>query len=503
MNVMKKKTIDHSWNSVLLILLFGFMPLTSFAEDSGLGGLGKFVTDVGEGVSEMLDGLVPDFFESEEEQNQKESHTASSGPDQIPEQTGSELPVDPMDFLVMDPTQLELPSFPKSCGVSATLSVGEEIFLNKNPTVESAFDRVNTGARFLHLGELLIHLPISAGSQWPKDVNNELPSGNFLSTFFDIFKGNLVSLNKLRGDHILGTLFSKAPDFDSIPRYTPYSPSEPEVQQYGARVLGPKFNPEFNVVFDWLLRHYPDFEPKPEIFVSDLNGEPTEIFPSIVKAVRSLAENQEDLLKIEEEISIAHHTNISARKDVEETLWQIRNLKKQQLEKASSTEESVQNGQPNEMSHEDNGVSEELAELKEEFQVQQLIYEESVRAYELALNQLELAVNLIKKDQTKLEMEEQALAQNIQHVVEGTQKLICGSELETLIAAKHLVQGIPNLHKDLGTLVATGQSGVKRMQRIVLNLIALPWNVKTITIELGLLNKRIDIYDGLFEDRLE
>lgn len=521
---MKKKSKLQISVSFLFCLLFSCIPSIGSAEESLFGGLGEIFIEGIEKTKKQFGNLnlgspessekpqegvsQPDSNKTSSEPQEKPSPTASEESGKQSEQAEPELPFDPMDFVVMNPNQLQLPGFPKSCGWFAGLSVLGEVVLDKNASVESALDRINTAARFLHLSELVIHLPISAGAEWPKDVNREIPIGDWKHLISGVFEqgalqGRLLSLNKLHADYVQASLFRKVPELNTIPRYTLYNPSEMEVQNYGKKTLGPNFNPEYKIVFHWLLRHYPDFEPKSEIFMSNLDGEPTEIFPSIVKAVYSIAENQEGLKKIEEDISIAHHNKLSARKDVEETLWQIRLIKEQQLKKSSSAEPKAQKIQPHELSQEEKLMSEELAEFKKEFNTQQVIYETRVREYESALEKLNAEVNIIKQGQRKLTKEEQALAQNIQHTVEGTEKLMCGSEVETIIAGKHLVEGFPTLKNDLAALAVTGPVGLERMRNIVLNLIALPWNVKTISTELGLLDKRIAIYDGLFENRVK
>lgn len=526
---MKNKSRLLVSGSLVLLLLIGGSPLLGFAESSWLGGLEEFGKNLGKGIKEGIEKSKDkieelssessetsddsqktksalDSSSAAQEQQNPESQTAAVESNEEPEPAEPELPFDPMDFLVGDPTQLSLPPLPKSCGWLGVAGAIGEITLDKNPTVESALERVNTATRFLHLGELLIHLPMSAGSQWPKSANSELPSDGFKSIFTGLVKGavqgHLVSLNKMRGKYIVETLFQKAPEFVGISRYSLQRPAEDEVQRYGARILGSNFNPEFNAAFDWLLTHFAEYEPKPEVFGSDLDGEPTEIFPSIVKAVHSLAINQDTLLRIEEDISITHHSKVSARKDVEETLWQIRHIKEQQLDQASSSEDSQEQTQTAE-SPEDRERAEELEELKLELGTQQVRYGEIVKEYEQALKQLEVAISLIKNDQTKLNKEEQALAQNVQHVVEGTEKLMCGAELESIIAGKHLVEGSKNLKNELALLYSQQGSGREKMKGIVLNLVALPWNITIISTELGLLNQRIAIYDDLFEDRVE
>src|SRR5262249_16330416 len=46
---------------------------------------------------------------------------------------------------------------------------------SEEPTVESALDRVNTAARIIEIGDLIITtLPISAGADWPKKVSGSV-----------------------------------------------------------------------------------------------------------------------------------------------------------------------------------------------------------------------------------------------------------------------------------------------------------------------------------------
>jgi len=503
LDMKKKSGWFHSIWIVLFLMLYS-MPLTGFAQESELdAGMNK--------VKDLFSGFG-NFGQDEQQEN---SQADSSGQGQNQDQSGlsedseeleetvqfgdGEFPMDSTFLWGLDqvPSTPPIPNFMR-CGLGTIAELTTALAIGK-PSVESALDRVNTAARFLHLGELVIHLPISAGSEWPQKANNigveEVQNFSKIIIKERKLQQQNFSFTKLRGLYLQQLLFDQYPDLNTIPKYDLHDPSIQEVKALGTKILGSNYNPEFNSVFHWILRHYPNFEPKREIFLAGFNEKPTEIFPNMVQAVHSLAANQDSLQQVEEEISISQNNKWEMRRNMEDALIQIREVRSEQLKGADSKQKHTKEQQEE--------LSEEMEFLKEEFELQVVDYENAVKEYLLALEKLKVEMERIKDDQTALSKEQQALAQNIQHTVEIAQNVICGSEVQVGLASYYLYKGIPQFPDEIKTLISTRENGRERVRRIYINVVSLPWNLNTIISELGLLSARVTHFDDLFEDRLE
>lgn len=403
-------------------------------------------------------------------------------------------------MLDMSPTELA------KCGWSC---VKEGYDASKEvPTVEASLERVNTAARLVELGELMLHgLPLSAGSLWPQEMRGTLAldmqqAHQMLNEVYGqrpLYRagsGYQPSPWTARALELQKRLFTSPPDLHYERTYRAKPPSETDVHALGHKVLGTKYNPVFDKVFYRLLLYHPGFEPKRELFTAQFDGKAAEFYPNVMEAVFALAENRDDLLKLREAVLQAEEAREKAYRDVEESAQRIRQLKAKEFGQPATPEEAAQKGE--ESSH-----AKEIQDLENQFGVEKQEYDVAVADYKAALQQLSVGLGQIKQQVGAFTPEQRALAVNVQAVVDTARGLLGGTRMLLTVAEAHLPRAVPKVKQELRRIAMMGgDRAVERMKRIYVNGSALPLNVSVITTESGVLANDSQTYDGLFLSRL-
>lgn len=395
----------------------------------------------------------------------------------------------------------------KYCGLDAAMEAWN-VYTSEKPTVEASLDRVNTAARMLDLGGLMLHsLPISAGSEWPRQVKGSVPfteKGNLEQMMrndpvkYGSYGASATqsSALKVKALYLQSRLFSTYPDLYYEPTFRSKPPTEAEVNALGTKLLGPSYPPAFTKVLYHLLLFNPAFQPKRELFEGRFNGKPAEMYPNVMDAVLSLADDKKELEQLRESMLQVEEKKAKERRDIEETAQRIRQLQSQDAGKPSTAEEAAQRSEPG--AHRN-----EIEELKQQLEIQEKEFEESVKAYKEELTKLSIELAKIKDQSTAFTPEQQALAANVQATVEAVQGSLCDESVLLFIAGQQFYKALPNVKQELRDLFLTqGQTANKRIERVSANLATLPTNLKMFTTELGVQGDDAKAYDGLFKSRL-
>lgn len=394
------------------------------------------------------------------------------------------------------------PPNPLDCGISGAMEM-INAWRTETPSVEGSLDRINTAARLIDIGELVVEaLPISAGSMWPEQMGSSVPPAEEQRIkrqlmMQDRFYSQLNSSPlKIRAMYIQGLLFSNTPNLYFDRETVPTLPAEQDVQSLATKVLGPEDNPAFHEVFYRLLLYNPEFTPRKELFSANFQGKPSEVYVNMGKAVIALADNKEDLIQAQETVWSIGEKRVKAKRDVEEIVLQIR---QQRLE------EYVQWFQASEESGKSktSPFAKRIDELEEQYEIEEQEYEALGAEYEQALAQLEIEYDRLRDDQTALEPENETLAYNIQTATEDVENLLCHAHLLGGIAGYHLRTALPRFDDEVQRLASMGQAGSSRVQKLYVNGKALPLNLKIMLADLNSLNKVTSLYDDLFEHRIK
>ncbi len=379
---------------------------------------------------------------------------------------------------------------------------------NETPTVEASLERVNTAARLVELGELMLQgLPLSAGSLWPQEMRGTLTlnAQSFTRILQENYSQQTLYAAKLgfkpspwtgRALELQQRLFTTPPDLQYEPTYRPNAPSPEDVQVLAEKVLGKGYDRVFDKNVFRLLRYHPGFIPKREIFTAQFEGKPADFYPNVMDAVLALADNREDLLQFREAALQGEETCERAYRDVEESVQRIRDYKGRTFGNPATAEEAAQKG-------DENAPSKDLKELEGQYETEKKEYEDAVKAYQGSLQQLSVAVGQIRNQSSAFTVEQRALAINVQAVVDTAQTLLSGTRLLTAIAAVHAPKAILNVRQELQRIAAMGgDRAVERMKRIVVNGSLLKPNLSLLASESSVLDAESRPYDDLFEKRI-
>ncbi|MBP8116161.1 MAG: hypothetical protein KAY09_00385 [Nitrospira sp.] len=379
---------------------------------------------------------------------------------------------------------------------------------NETPTVEASLERVNTAARLVELGELMLQgLPLSAGSLWPQEMRgtltlnaqsfNRILQENYSQrTLYAAGLGFQPSPWTGRALELQQRLFTTPPDLHHEPTYRPKAPSAEDVQVLAEKVLGKGYDRVFDKTFFRLILVHPDFIPKREIFTAQFEGKPADVYPNVMDAVLALADNREDLLQFREAVLQGEETCERAYRDVEESVQRIRDLKDRTFGNPATAEEAAKKG-------DENASSKDLQELEGQYETEKKEYEDAVNAYQVSLQQLGVAVGQIRHQSSAFTVEQRALAINVQAVVDSAQTLLSGTRQLTAIAAVHVPKAILNVRGELQRIASMGgNSAVERMKRIVVNGSLLKPNLSLLASESSVLEAESKPYDELFEKRI-
>ncbi|MEC4889182.1 MAG: hypothetical protein RI101_03900 [Nitrospira sp.] len=377
--------------------------------------------------------------------------------------------------------------------------------LQEPPTIESALDRVNTAARIIEVGDLILHtLPISGGSEWPQKANGSVPMSeeNALRQLIQqdpaYYAGaaGQTSALKLKAMYLQTLLFNKYPDLYALRKAGAAAPAESEVNALATKVLGPGYSPAFTKVFYRLLHYNPAFEPKADLFAGRAAGTAMEVYPSLFDAVMSLAENKPEILRAQESVLQAEEKKGKERRDILEIVQRIQKLEAEEFGNPSTPEEAVK-------ASERDTNAKEVEELKAQLAVQEEEFKVTVTAYKEELAKLGIEMGQIKTQVGAFTPEQRALAANIQTAVDAVQGTMCQSEILLGIAGYHLKKAGPNWKKEVQKIAnESGQTVNERIKRVTLNLAALPANLSVLMIELGVLDEEAKVQDDLFTNRM-
>jgi hypothetical protein len=378
----------------------------------------------------------------------------------------------------------------------------------ETPTVEASLERVNTAARLIELGELMLQgLPLSAGSLWPQEMKGTLTLSvdNFNRILQETYRHQVLYASNLgfqpspwtgRALDLQQRLFTSPPDLHHEPSYRSKEPTESDVRELGEKVLGKGYDRMFDKNFFRLLRYHPGFIPKREIFAARFDGKAAEFHPNVMEAVWALAENQDDLKQAREAVLQGEELCERAYRDVEESAQRIRQLKAQNFGNPTTPEEAAQKG-------EESGSPKGLQELEAQFETEKKEYADAVNAYQVSLQQLSVALGQIKHQSGAFTVEQRALAINVQAVVDTAQGLLGGTRFLSLIVGVHLPKALPRVGQELQLIALRGgDHAVQRMKRITVNLSLLKPNLELIASESSVLDKESLPYDDLFENRI-
>lgn len=376
------------------------------------------------------------------------------------------------------------------------------------PTVEASLERVNTAARLIELGELMLQgLPLSAGSLWPQEMKGTLTvnATNLSRALQDTYRqqfayawtmGFKPSPWTARALDLQQRLFTSPPDLHYERRYRSEAPAVDDVHVIGEKVLGKGYDPMFDKNFFRLIHYHPGFMPKPELFAARFDGKAAEFHPNVMEAVLALAENREDLQQFRGAVLEGEEACERAYRDVEESAQRIRQLKGQSFGNPSTAEEAAQKGA-------ESASGKDLQELETQFEAEKKEYDQAVSAYQVSLQQLSIALGQIKNQSGAFTLEQRALAINVQAVVDTAQGLLGGTRFLTGIVGLHLPKALPKVGQELRQIARMGgDPAVARMKRIVVNVSLLKPNLAMLASESNVLDKESQPYDDLFENRI-
>ena len=404
------------------------------------------------------------------------------------------------DFIKMEPWNIRKCNW--SCVEEAWVASQE------TPTVEASLERVNTAARLVELGELMLQgLPLSGGSLWPQEMRGTLTlnAQSFTRMLQENYNQRVLSAAGLgfrpspwtgRALELQQRLFSTPPDLHYEPTYRSKAPSEDEVHALAEKVLGPGHDRASHKNFFRLLRYHPGFIPKREVFTAQFDGKAAELYPNVMDAVLALADNHDDLLQFRQAVLDGEEVCEKAYRDVQESGERIRDLKSRTFGNPATAEAAAQKG-------EESAPAKELQELEAQFDTEKTEYEATVKAYQSSLQQLSVAVGQIKNQSAAFTVEQRALAINVQAVVDTAQSLLAGTRLLMVITTVHAPKAALGFRNELLRIAATGgDRAVPRMKRIVVNSSLLKPNLSLIASESNVLDAESKPYDDLFERRI-
>lgn len=400
---------------------------------------------------------------------------------------------------------MRLPNVEK-CGWACA----EEVIIarSETPSVEASLERVNTAARLVEIGELMLQaLPLSAGSSWPQEMKGTLTlNAQSLSRVMQETYGQRVLYSSTLGFkpspwtgralEMQRGLFAQAPGLHDERSYRTGKPSEDDVHAFGVKVLGEGYDRGFDKNLFRLIDHHPGFIPKRGLFSAQHGGTAAEFHTNVMEAVLALSENRDELKQFGDAVKQGEEMCERAYRDVQESAQRIREIRSQTFGNPASAEEAAKKG-------DEAASAKGLQELEAQFETEKKEYDDAVKAYQGSLQQLSVAVGHIKHQTGAFTAEQRALAINVQAVVDTAQGLLSGTRLLSEIAAMHIPKATRTFGDELKRIARVGgDRAIPHMKRISVNARLLPANLSLIGTESTLLDKESDPYDGLFANRI-
>ncbi len=378
-------------------------------------------------------------------------------------------------------------------------------YYNEVATVESAIDRINTAARLAEIGGLIIRtLPISGGSDWPKKVNGSVPFTEEaklrqLLQLHPVYASGALgqtSALKLKEMYLQTVLFNRYPELNASRKMGVAKPSEADVKALATKVLGPGYSPAFTKVFYRFLQYSPAFEPKAELFAGRLEGKATEVHTSLLDAVVSLAENNQEIKQLGDSVLQAEERQAKERRDILDLTQRIQKLESAEFGNPTTAEEAVQ-------ASEKDTNAKQVDDLKGQLAVQEEEFTTTVKAYTGELEKMGIEMAKIKTQVGAFDPEQRALAENIETAVHAVKGAMCQSEVLAAIAGYHLKMALPKWKDEVNAIARKGgQVANERIRRITVNLTTLPSNLAVLMTEIGVLNSEAKDFDDLFTSRV-
>ena len=388
-----------------------------------------------------------------------------------------------------------------------SVDVAKELWSASNEvaTVESAIDRVNTAARLIEIGDLIIRtLPISGGSDWPRKVNSSVPLTEEaklrqllqLDPVYASGAAGQTSALKLKEMYLQTVLFNRYPELYASRKMGVAVPSEADVKALATKVLGPGYSPAFTKVFYRFLQYSPAFEPKAELFAGRLDGKATEVYSSLLDAVVSLAENKPEISSLQQSVLQAEEKQARDLRDILDLTQRIKKLETAEFGNPTTEEEAVQ-------ASEKDTNAKQVDDLKGQLAVQEEEFKTTVKAYKEELEKLGIEMAKIKTQVGAFDPEQRVLAENIQTAVHAVHGAMCQSEMLSAIAGYHLKKVLPKWKDEVKVIAHQGgRVANERIRRITVNLTTLPSNLAVLITEIGVLAEEAKIFDNLFASRV-
>ncbi len=371
---------------------------------------------------------------------------------------------------------------------------------NEPPSVEMVLERVNTAARAVELESIILNsMPISAASDWPRDISQNIPSRK-RSRLMDVVAHEAIfslgspyspSPIKIKLLYVQSILFSSYPDayYGRGQVEEGMSPKElnARIKRFGNEILGSVYPDGYPDIFDKSFYRFllfsPDFKPAKEHFIGTFKGEHVEFYPNITEAVISLAENREELTAISQNLWELEDKKARALRDIAEISDRTGKL---------SAEEKSKN-----VNH-----SREIKELGEERKIAEALYRAVATEYREELKMWKIELANIKTQATAFDDERSALAANIQIAVDSAQRHLIEASALIAIAMIKLPVSIMNVRQEMRRIARSPMPSL-RIVRIWAGLASLSGNVAVIKNELGLMKAQAAALDNLFGDRIK
>jgi hypothetical protein len=364
------------------------------------------------------------------------------------------------------------------------------------PSLEMVLERVNTSARALDLGDLILHgIPISAASTWPSEVSRSIPPGEYgklmgivlMEAIYNFDSGFNPSPVKIRIMYQQGLLFDDFPSMYYSRKYEDADPSPKSVRDYGKAVMGDAYNDGFYKSFYYFLKFTPAFKPKKKLFSEKFEGEAVDYYPNIREAIISLAENKDALREMLEELETVSEERKVQLRNIDEAMAEIKRLKIKERDTKFS---------------ERTPIRKEIAERKEEVKLGRndlnavnARYRESIKIWKVELAS-------IRGQTAELDEQQRALAINIQHALDAVTELKMQATALVAVAIIKLPQSTLNLPEELKRLARSPLARL-RIERVIANSASLFDNAGIIRGELSLLGAETASMNGLFKKRVK
>ena len=364
------------------------------------------------------------------------------------------------------------------------------------PSLEMVLERVNTSARALDLGDLILHgVPISAASTWPSQVSGNIPSGEYGKLMGSVLQEAIYNYDsgfnpspvKIKIMYQQGLLFDEFPSMYYTRKFDDVNPSPETVRAYGKAVMGGTYNDGFYKSFYYFLKFTPAFRPKKKLFTEKLNGESVDYYPNIREAVISLAENKEALREALENIETVNEERKVQLRNIDEVMNEMKKLKIKERDAKYSEKPPIKKE-----------IDERKGEVKlfrSDLNAINDRYRESIKIWKIELSS-------IREQTAEFDEQQRALAINIQRAIDAVYGLNVEATALVAVAILKFPQSTMNLSQELRNLARSPLARI-RIERVIANSASLFDNAGIIRGELSLLGAEASSMNKLFKKRVK